>query len=508
MNHLVILPVLIPLTAALVLLLLPRTARGWVATGAMAFSLAASGRLLWAVGESGQAQLFHSGGWFVAGMPVGITLVADWLSALFVVMGQLVLLAGFIYALGSREQVVHYPTFYTLFLLLATGLSGAFLTGDLFNLFVFAELLVISGTILTAVADDRYGVEAAFKYFYISLLAAAFLLLASGALYISYGTLNMAQLGEAIAAEATPLALVAAGLLLATFMVKSATVPFHFWQPDFHAAAPTPVSASLSSVVVKLGVYGYLRLTTLLFVEQAALIQDVLLVAGVVGILFGGLAAIGTHNAKRMLAYSTLAQIGFILVGVGWGTPLSIAAALVFAFNHALIKAAMLMMAGAVASRARIKSADFVHITAVGQRYPQLGLLFFVGALALAGIPPTNGFVSKLLIFSSGIAAARYVTLALIALASVLTLIYTMRAFVRIWWRTADAELPLKRGDRLIGPALLIALVLLIGLWADPLVTVATETARWLESPQPYIQAVLGQPALTESGVSAYLAGR
>lgn len=449
----------------------------------MLTSLAASSGLLWGVANNGTALVFHSGGWAVAGVPVGITLVADWLSALFVVMSQLVLSLGFVYALGSRDKVVQYPTFYTLFLLLATGLSGALLTGDLFNFFVFAELLVISGTILTAVSDDRFGTEAAFKYFYISLLAAAFLLLACGALYISYGTLNMAQLGNAIAQEATPLALIAAGLLLATFMVKSATVPFHFWQPDFHAAAPTAVSATLSSVVVKLGIYGYLRLTTLLFVEQAPLIQNILLVVGVVGIVFGGLAAIGTHNVKRMLAYSTLAQLGFILVGISWGTPLSIAAALVFTFNHALIKAAMLMMAGAIASRAPVKSADFAQITAVGQHHPLLGALFFIGALALAGIPPTSGFISKMLVFNSGVVAEQYLPLALIGVAAILTLIYALRAFMHVWWHTTESEIGYKQGDRLIAPALLILFVLLLGLWSEPLMTMADATAHWLETP-------------------------
>ena len=492
MTHFVILPVLFPLMGALLLLVLPRAWRGWLALSIMAISLSASGWLLWLVVDTGVAQVFHSGGWFVDDMPLGITLVADWLAILFVVMSQLVLLLGIVYALGSRDEVVQYPTFYTLFLLLATGLSGALLTGDLFNFFVFAELLVIAGTILTAVADDRYGTEAAFKYFYISLLAAAFLLLACGALYVSYGTLNMAQLGVAIAQDTTLLALIATGLLLATFMVKSATVPFHFWQPDFHAAAPTAVSATLSSVVVKLGVYGYLRLTTLLFVEQAPLIQNILLVAGIVGIVFGGLAAIGTHNAKRMLAYSTLAQLGFILVGIGWGTTLSVAAALVFTFNHALIKAAMLMLAGAIASRAPLKSADFQKITAVGQLHPQMGILFFIGAMALAGIPPTNGFVSKLLIFNSGIAATQYGSLALISIAAILTLIYTMRTFMRVWWHTTPLEFAYKRGDRLIAPTLLILFVLFLGLWADPLVALANETAYWLDSPQAYIQSVVG----------------
>jgi multicomponent Na+:H+ antiporter subunit D len=193
-----------------------------------------------------------------------------------------------------------------------------------------------------------------------------------------------------------------------------------------------------------------------------------------------------------MLAYSTLAQLGFILVGIGWGTPLSIAAALVFAFNHALIKAAMLMLAGAIASRAAVKSADFNIITGVGKLHPAMGILFFIGALALAGIPPTNGFVSKLLIFNSGVDGARYVTLAIIGVAAILTLVYAIRAFMRVWFIPAETPLAYKRGDRLLAPLLLIVLVVVLGLWAEPLITVATETTAWLQNPADYINAVLG----------------
>ncbi|MEZ4590174.1 MAG: proton-conducting transporter membrane subunit [Chloroflexota bacterium] len=270
--------------------------------------------------------------------------------------------------------------------------------------------------------------------------------------------------------------------------------PFHFWQPDFHTAAPTAVSAMLSSVVVKIGIYGFLRMTTLLFVEQAALIQTLLIVLGVIGIFFGGLSAIGTHNVKRMLAYSTLAQIGFILVGIGWGTPLSIAAALVFTINHSLIKAAMLMLAGFVASRASVKSAAFAVVTGLGKQLPVAGVLFFVGALALAGIPPTSGFVSKMLLFNSGVEATQIVVLSLMALGSLATLIYTMRAFQRIWWEPqVDEAIKLKpAGDKLIAPALLIGLVLLLGIWAEPLIQLTDATTLWLGQPELYITAVLG----------------
>ncbi|MBP7591002.1 MAG: hypothetical protein KBA85_05330 [Chloroflexi bacterium] len=493
MAHLVLLPILIPLVGAMIGLLV-RERRplqtAWT-LGTMLTSLASSLWLLWTVWQTGQPVVFHSGGWMA---PFGIVLVGDLLSALFVVMTQLVMATGIIYALGSQDKVVTYPTFFPLFLTLATGLTGAMLTGDLFNLYVFAELLVISGTVLTAVSDDKYGTEAAYKYFYISLLASFFMLLSIGSLYISYGTLNMADLAVRVAADGSrPLLLPGIAFLMAAFMVKSAVFPFHFWQPDFHTAAPTAVSAMLSSVVVKLGVYGFLRMTTLLFVEQSPLIRAVLLALGVIGVVFGGLSALGTHNVKRMLAYSTLAQVGFILVGIGWGTPLSLAAAIVFAFNHSLIKAAMLMLAGYIASRASVKSAAFAVVTGVGRPLPAAGVLFFLGSLALAGIPPTNGFVSKALLFTSGIDAQGMWPLFLIGLASIFTLMYTIRAFQRIWWQAPAEGISTKStGDQLIAPVILLALILALGVWAEPLVAVAQAAGTALGDPAIYIHAVLG----------------
>jgi multicomponent Na+:H+ antiporter subunit D len=327
-----------------------------------------------------------------------------------------------------------------------------------------------------------------------SLLASATLLLAIGCLYVPYGTLNMADLARRIAAAPdAPLLPVAIALLIATFMVKSAVFPFHFWQPDFHTASPTAVSAMLSSVVVKLGVYGFLRMTTLLFVEQAASVRGLLVVLGLAGIVYGGLGAVGTHNAKRMLAYSTLAQVGFILVAVGWGSSPALAAALIFAVNHSLIKAALLMLAGAVASRAPVKTAAFEVVTGLGKYMPLAGLLFFVGGLALVGIPPTNGFISKMMLFRSGIEAGEFATLAAVGLVSVLTLVYVVRAFQRIWWQPpAEGTKAKPGGDRLLAPALLIAAVLLLGLWPEPLVRLAEATAAWLGDPEAYIRAVLG----------------
>jgi len=503
-NFLVTLPILLPLIGAMIALLLRKRQSwqaGWTLIG-MTAGLAASVWILISVSQGGEPLVYQSGGWPA---PFGISLVADMLSALFVVMTQLIMVTGILYALGSKDKVVRYPTFYPLFLTLAAGLTGAMLTGDLFNMYVFAELLVISGTVLTAISDDRYGTEAAYKYFYISLLASFFMLLAIGSLYAAYGTLNMADLAVRIqaAGPTEPLLWPAIAFLMATFMIKSAVFPFHFWQPDFHTAAPTAVSAMLSSVVVKLGVYGFLRMTTLLFVEEAPQIRAILIVLGVIGVIFGGLSAIGTHNVKRMLAYSTLAQVGFILVGIGWGTPLALAAAIIFAFNHSVIKAAMLMLAGYVASRAPIKSAAFDIVTGVGRSLPAAGFLFFTGSLALAGIPPTNGFVSKMTLFSSGLYAERFWSLLFIGVTSIFTLIYTIRAFQRIWWLKPmpNSEIGMgdespavrKKGDKLLAPALLVLLILILGIYADPLVSAAQQTSAWLAEPGIYyIKTVLG----------------
>jgi multicomponent Na+:H+ antiporter subunit D len=492
-HHLVLLPILLPLTASAVALLLrrrPRVQAAW-ALCAMVTSLAFSLLLLLQVWRGQQAVVFQTGGWAA---PWGISLVGDYLSVTLVVMSQIVLSMGILYALGSNDSVVKYPGFYPLFLTLATGLSGALLTGDLFNLFVFAELMVFSGTILTACSDDRYGTEAAFKYFYISLVGSTSLLLGVGCLYVSYGATNMASLASGIMADPQkPLVPLAIAFLMTTFMIKSAVVPFHFWQPDFHTAAPTPVHAVLSSVVVKLGLYGFMRMTSLLFLAQADTVRGILLVTGIIGVFYGGLGATGTYDAKRMLAYSTIGQIGFILVALGWGTPLAMMAAIVFAFNHSLIKSAMLMLAGTVASRARVKTAAFQAITGLGKYMPFTGLLFLIGGLALAGVPPTNGFISKLVLFRSGIEAEQYTALLLIGLASILTLVYIVRAFQAIWWQPPAPEALVKpAGDRLLAPALLIGTVLVLGLWPEPLIRLAEITAAWLGSPDGYIHAVLG----------------
>lgn len=439
----------------------------------------------------GEILVYPLGGWTP---PFGIVLVADLTASIFSVMATTVFVAGTIYILGCKDQCVTYPVFMPLFLVMSAGLAGVFYTGDIFTFFVFIELMVVSSVILTAISDNKFGLEAAIKYLFISAMGTLFLLTGIAALYATFGTLNMADIGRLLSGGARPLlAQTAALMLMCAFLLKSAVFPFHFWQPDFHTTAPTPVSAMLSSVIVKAGVYGVIRVLTLFFTAEARLVGDVLIVLGLVGVFFGGLTALRTYDAKRLLAYSTLAQVGFILIGIGLGTPAGLAAALIYIVNHALIKSAMLMITGALASHLVPKTARIESLAGAGHAMPLTSSLYFVGGLALAGVPPLNGFISKLALVLSAIGGARWVITGLVVGSGVITLLYVIRTWQWIFQQPPGEEVKTKTsGDSLLAPALLIIGCVALGILANPVLALMGRAAAQLGNPEAYIRAVLG----------------
>ncbi len=422
-------------------------------------------------------------------------LVADTLGGLFAFMVTTIMIGGLLYTLHSHDKCLTYPAFVPLFLLMEVGLVGAMLTGDLFTLFVFMELMVLASVSLTAISDDQYGLEAALKYILISSMGTLFLLLGIAAMYATLGTLNMADIARILLTGERPfLAPAAALMLLCAFLLKSAVFPFHFWQPDFQTTAPTPVSAMLSSIVVKVGVYGIIRLVTLLFVEEAPLLERWLALLGIIGILFGSLGALRTYNAKRMLAYSTFAQIGFILIGIGWGGTLALVGAIVYAFNHAFIKSSLLMLMGVVASYTKVKTANFSVVNGIGSKLPPLtGWLVLLGGLSLAGVPPMNGFISKLTLIQGGVDRQDWINVIMMVGFGILTLMYMIRAWQTIFQQepTPNTTETKTEGDSLLAPFLLICACLLLGVvFAEPLILLVSETVRQIEDPNIYISAV------------------
>jgi len=427
--------------------------------------------------------------------------VADLLAALFGVMGTTVLLAGLLYCLTSRERSLTYPVFMPAFLCMSAGLSGSFYTGDVFTLFVFIELMVMSSVVMVAIADNTLGLEAAIKYLFISGIGSLLLLLGIAALYTTFGTLNMAQISQAYLTGERPLLTVPASVMLNTaFLIKSAVFPFHFWQPDFHTTAPTPVSGMLSSVVVKVGIYAIIRNSTGYMTQEAGFVQTILIVLGIVGIFFGSLSALRTWNAKRMLAYSTLAQIGFILVALGWGSPLALVAGVIYIFNHAFIKSGLLMLTGALASQNERHSADLRDLAGIGRGQPVLSMLYLVGGLALAGIPPLNGFISKVALVRGGTDAEAWVTLALVVGGGLLTLLYTTRTWQWIFQRPPTEEQAPRaaHSDNPLAPALLIVACVALGIFATPLIDVVEATVAQATNPAIYICSVLPPDMTTD----------
>jgi multicomponent Na+:H+ antiporter subunit D len=439
-----------------------------------------------------QIQVYRIGGWLP---PYGIVFVGDMLSALFMVMASTVVVCVMLYMVGCRDKCMSYPAFVPLSLAMITGLHGTFYTGDIFTMFVFTELMVMSSVVLVAVSDNPYGLEAAIKYLLIAAMGTLFMLLGISAIYATFGTLNMADIARLLASGERPiLAQAAALMLMCAFMLKSAVFPFHFWQPDFHTVAPTPLHALLSSVAVKVGIYGIIRIITLMFVIEAPIIQQTLVILGLIGIFLGSFSAMRTYDAKRMLAYSTLSQVGFILIGIGWGNPIALAGAIIFAFNHAFIKSAMLLLTGLVASFTKAKTAKLKDLSGVGYGMKKVNILYFLGALALAGLPPMNGFISKLALVEGGVETGEWLVYGLVIGGSILTLIYTMRAWQLIFQREPSAETAELKdsGDKPYAPAILIGLCLLLGIYATPLVMLSTQVVTQLQAPQIYISAVLG----------------
>jgi multicomponent Na+:H+ antiporter subunit D len=490
-NLLVLGTVFFPFAGAILTLLLTRYNRldRWLAFGASLLSWGCSVAVLLQV-FGGDVQTYRLGGYMP---PFGIVLVADRLSALFSVMATTVLMAGFMYCIHCKDKCISYPAFLPLFLFMETGLNGTLYTGDIFTFFVFMEIMVLSSVSLVAISDDHLGLEAAFKYLFISGIGTLLLLIGVSMMYASLGTLNFADMARLLTADEPPLVRGAALVLTVSFLLKSAVFPFHFWQPDFHTTAPTPVHAVLSSVVVKIGIYAVIRILTLLFTGDALDIQPILLALGVIGIFFGSFGALRTYNAKRLLAYSTIGQIGFILVGIGWGTPLALVAAVIYAVNHAFVKSAMLMIMGLVSSRTNPKSANFSEIGGAGRTMPMvIGLLWVLGGMALAGIPPLNGFISKLAIVQSGVEAQDWWPLFLAVFGGVITVTYVFRTWQYVFQQNnPDLKLEIKPyGDGVIAPVLLISLCVVLGIYARPLVGLAHLTVEQLQNPQIYIDAV------------------
>jgi len=444
-DQVVPLLVAIPLAGGFLIPVIGRLTKSHRATAILPIVMAC-GLLVIAIlllARPGETVVYWVGGWT---FPIGISLVADGLSKLVVLIIAVVSLLALLFSLEYMTRYTSPGLYYGLFMLMVAGMVGVVISGDLFNIFVFLEIAGIASYALVAYGTEADELEASFKYLVLSAIASAFILLGIAFVYSVTGHLNLAKIAEVIrmgGGLTTPL-YVAAAFFIMGFGLKAAMVPFHAWLPDAHPSAPAPISAMLSGVLIKAcGVYVLCRLTFSVLGNHQTF-GTILVVLGTLSMVLGALMAIGQGDLKRLLAYSSISQVGYVVLAVGAGLvglgltkdsePLAAAARLaVFGglfhlVNHAVFKSLLFLCSGSIEYATGSRRLD--QLSGLGKRMPVTGWTLRVGALAISGVPPFGGFWSKVIIILALthmavlVHWAFYIPAALAVATAVVTLVY------------------------------------------------------------------------------------
>jgi multicomponent Na+:H+ antiporter subunit D len=500
-KPLLVLPILIPLAAAAASLLVwrsPRAQRLLALAGALGLFGAGVALLIDVHGSGIQAVVV--GGWPA---PFGISLVADLFSAIMVVIAGLIGLAVVIYSFATMDAPREAHGYYPLYSVLLMGISGAFLTGDIFNLYVWFEVLLMASFVLLVLGGTRAQMEGGLKYVTLNLLASALFLAAVGILYGATGTLSMADLSVKLRGLTKPgLATAISMLFLVAFGIKAAVFPLFFWLPASYHTPPVAVTAIFGGMLTKVGVYAMIRVFTLLFVDEPGYTHSLLLVIAGFTMVTGVLGAVAHNDFRRILSFHIISQIGYMILGLGIYSTLAIAGAIFFMVHNIIAKTNLFLVSGA-AYRLR-GSYDLKEIGGLYRDHPRLALLFMTSAMALAGIPPLSGFLGKLTLVRAGLEAEQYAIVAVALGVSLLTLFSMTKIWGEAFWKPAPqpaAVIAEGGGSQVWGPwplqvlpiAALAALNVLLGVWGESFLALSHAAARQLIDPREYIHAVLGR---------------
>ena len=517
---------LVPLVVALLASVLTLAVRSWPrlqravsVLGAFAYA-GAIGALAWTVVFAPEASplVYQVGGWQA---PFGITLVADALAAFMLTIVAVVVVFAAMFSVpyidAANQQVYYHPLFH----FLVVGMTGAFLTGDLFNLFVWFEVMLMTSYVFVAFYGNASHTAAAVRYVVLNILGSALLLLAIGGLYATVGTLNMADMAQRLAqpgVDAAPVVGLSA-LLLAVFALKAGLVPFQFWVPSAYRSVPLPIAAVFAGASKKVGIYAIVRLYFTVLGDAAvttdvpvvgvesplAFLAPVLLVMGLASIVVGGLGAVSRPRLDGLLAYSSIGQVGFIAVpiAIAAGTSsaslrhLGVLAGLLYALHHALAKGLLFLAAGVI--RDATGTTRLAELSGLGERSQVFSVTVLVGSLSLVGIPPLAGFFGKFFVFT--VAADQFATadtagtsaiIAVLLVGAVLTLVYATRVWVGGFWGPQADRVELATFDRReLGILAVLAIIVLgVGLGFEPVYQFADAAASAAIDTDGYISAV------------------
>ncbi len=498
----VTLVILTPLVTAVLCLLFLRSLplQRFFGVAGMVVLLGVSLRLMADVG-GGHIEVVRFGNWAA---PFGIVLVADLLAAIMVLVSAIIGLAVAVYSLADVDAQRERFGYYAFLHFMMFGVCGAFLTGDIFNMFVWFEVMLISSFVLMCLGGEKPQMEGAVKYVVLNLVSSSFFLAACGILYGQTGTLNMADLAVTAREMPAELLTMTAMLFLVAFGLKAAIFPLFFWLPASYHTPPVAVSAVFAGLLTKVGVYALMRVFTLIFTNDVLLTHGLLLGLAGFTMVTGVLGAMVQFDFRRLLSFHIVSQIGYMVLGLALFTPLAIAGTVFYLFHHIVVKANLFLVSGI--TRRYGGSFDLKKLGGFYAAAPLVALLFFIPAMSLGGIPPLSGFFAKFAIVKAGLVddtmfGAWAPALAAVALAvGLLTLFSMTKIWAEVFWKPApEGHAPRRgnvpRGERwlLLTPvAALAALTLTIGFFPQFFFDFAARSAEQLLSPEVYINAVLG----------------
>jgi multicomponent Na+:H+ antiporter subunit D len=491
-----------PPTAILICLLAPlvaglaalaagprRKVAAGLATAAAAAGTAASLVIIAAV-HGGEVPVVHFGNWPA---PYGIAFAADGLAALMLAVSNFVTLAVTIYSWRGVSSFFRRRRFHVLILTLQFGVNGAFLTTDLFNLYVWFEVLLLSSFVLMSTVRGAEARAGAWRYVLLNLVSSLLFLGAAGIIYGKTGTLNMAHLATLFrGSEDSFLLLSSSALLFAAFAIKSALIPFSFWLPASYPHAPIAVSALFAGLLTKVGVYAFFRCFGLVFADGSSFAhQDVLLVLAIVTMVGGVLGAVAQDSMRRILSFHIISQVGYMILALALFTPLALAAGIFYIVHHIVVKTNLFLVAGLVEQHSG--SSELSEARGVLRSFPFAAAVFAVAALSLAGLPPLSGFWAKFSLLEAALKAGAWWSTGAILLVGLLTLFSMLKIWTKVFWREPDDSPRESVTASMLVPGAVLALVtILLGVSAGPLFSFAEQAAASLLEPAGYIEAVLG----------------
>ncbi|WP_017728444.1 Na+/H+ antiporter subunit D [Halalkalibacterium ligniniphilum] len=491
MNNLVILPVLIPLTIGALLIFFAKqhTIQRFISGLTVVGMLIVSIYLAVDVYQNGIRTL-ELGNWPA---PFGIVFVADMFATMMVILSSIVGFVCLFFAFQtiSSEREKYY--FYPFYFFLLAGVNGAFLTGDLFNLFVFFEVMLIASYILIVFGGTKYQLRESFKYVIINVFASILFLVGVAYIYSVTGTLNMAHLAVRIAElEQQGVLNVIAVLFLVVFAMKGALFPLYFWLPRSYYGPPAAIAALFGGLLTKVGIYAIMRTFTLIFTHDPSFTHNIILALACLTMFFGVLGAVSQFDFKRILSYHIISQVGYMVMGLGIFTPLAIAGAIYYIAHHIIVKAALFLFAGA--TQKITGTTDLKQMGGLLKTHPWLAWLFFISAISLAGIPPLSGFFSKFPLILAGFEEGRYITVTVALLVGLLTLFSMMKIFIYAFWgeqKHTEKQAKYPIGKLLLPIVPLVALTIILGFAAEPIFQYSLQVAEEILDPSVYIESVL-----------------